>query len=142
MAEHLRPELFEGEHWSVYLHHNQSYLGRSKAELKRKLKDPLECTKAEHDELWEEILPLYQRLVTAAFEPVRINYAHLANADLQVHWHLVPRYEDPADREFAGVTFVDENVGHNFAPAPKPPEEFSDETMKKIQITLKNHLPE
>ncbi|HEY8109142.1 MAG TPA: hypothetical protein VIF43_03995 [Patescibacteria group bacterium] len=133
--------LFEGKHWRVQLHHNQSYLGRSKAILKRELLDPLECTAEERDELWEEILPKYRQAVNAAFKPIRINYAHLANADLQVHWHLVPRYEDPNDRTFEGITFVDTNVGHNFAPHPDVPDGATDELVQAIRVALKNHLP-
>jgi diadenosine tetraphosphate (Ap4A) HIT family hydrolase len=107
--------LFEGEHWSVYLYRNQSYLGRSVVYLKtRRIEDPLDLTDAEREELWTEILPKLSRALTAAFQPDRINYAHLANRLHHVHWHVVPRYEKNRRREFAGRTFVDKRQGKIF----------------------------
>lgn len=138
--DHSHLELFEREHWHVGLHPKQTYLGRAVAILKRELEDPLECTDAERDELWTEVLPVYKKLVDAAFEPVRINYGHLANDRKQVHWHLVPRYEDPNEREFEGLTFVDSNVGHNYSPHPAPPEGLTEEYVQMIRQKLKSNL--
>lgn len=107
--------LFEGQHWSVFLYRNQGYLGRSVVYLKaRAIDDPLELTDAEREELWTEILPKLTRALTAAFQPDRINYAHLANRMHHVHWHIVPRYEKERTREFAGHTFVDKRRGKIF----------------------------
>jgi diadenosine tetraphosphate (Ap4A) HIT family hydrolase len=133
-------DLFSGQHWSVELAERQTYLGRSKAVLRRKLENPLECSPEEHLELWREILPRFKAAADAAFHPTRINYGHIANADTQVHWHLVPRYENPPTREFAGVSFEDTNVGHNFAPAPPVPPEFTAETFQAIRAEILRHL--
>lgn len=141
-SDYSHLDLFEREHWKVGLHPKQTYLGRAVALLKRELEDPLQCTPEERDELWGKVLPIYQSLVTEAFEPVRINYGHLANELKQVHWHLIPRYEDPPEREFEGVTFVDTRVGHNYAPHPEVPEGVTDEYIQRIREALKAHLPE
>ena len=50
----------------------------------------------------------------AAFQPDRINYAHLANRLHHVHWHVVPRYARRQTYEFAGHTFVDKRRGKIF----------------------------
>jgi diadenosine tetraphosphate (Ap4A) HIT family hydrolase len=107
--------LFEGEHWRVALYRNQSYLGRSIVYLKtRRLGDPLELTETEREELWTEIMPKLARALNEAFQPDRINYAHLTNRVGQVHWHVVPRYEKNPRRQFAGHVFLDKRVGKIF----------------------------
>jgi diadenosine tetraphosphate (Ap4A) HIT family hydrolase len=130
--------LFEGEHWAVYLYRNQSYLGRSVVYLKnRRIDDPLELTDDERDELWVDILPKLTRALNAAFQPDRINYAHLANRLHHVHWHVVPRYEKNRRREFAGRTFVDKRQGKIFrSKRLKLPRSVLDE----ICAHVKSHL--
>lgn len=131
--------LFEGEHWSVLLYRNQSYLGRSVVYLKtRALADPLDLTDAERDELWNDILPRLARALTEAFGPDRINYVHLANRVKQVHWHVVPRYEKNPTREFAGHTFVDRRVGKIFRTKKfRLPEEVLDQISGHVKKHLK-----
>ena len=107
--------LFDGRHWSVFLYRNQGYLGRSVVYLKnRALTDPLDLTREERDELWDEILPKLTTALQAAFQPDRFNYAHLANRLHHVHWHVVPRYDEQRTREFAGHTFIDRRGGKIF----------------------------
>jgi diadenosine tetraphosphate (Ap4A) HIT family hydrolase len=130
--------LFEGEHWSVLLYRNQSYLGRSVVYLKaRKLEDPLDLTEAESEELWNEVLPRLVKALNEAFQPDRINYAHLTNRVGQVHWHVVPRYETNPTRQFAGHTFVDRRVGKIFRTKKFP---LPDEVLDQICAQLKKHL--
>lgn len=138
--EHLA--LFRGEHWKVGLHPKQTYLGRGVAILDRPLADPLECTSVEHAELWEEVLPQFAELVTEAFQPVRFNFGHMANDLKQVHWHLIPRYEAPAERTFAEVTWTDTNVGRNYSPHPEVPQDCTEETIQAIRAELKTGFPE
>jgi diadenosine tetraphosphate (Ap4A) HIT family hydrolase len=107
--------LFEGEYWKVFLYRNQAYLGRCVVYLKtRAIDDPLALTDPEREELWKEILPKLTRALNAAFQPDRINYAHLANRLRHVHWHVVPRYTEQRTHEFAGHTFVDKRRGKIF----------------------------
>jgi diadenosine tetraphosphate (Ap4A) HIT family hydrolase len=132
-------KLFETELWTISLNPNQSYLGRSVASLKRKVADPLFCTPQEHDELWESALPRWSKAVADAFSPARFNYGHMANRTKQVHWHLVPRYE-PATKDFAGVTFIDEPVGHSYVARRPQPKDFSNETLDAIRQEVLKHL--
>ena len=99
----------------MFLYGNQGYLGRSVVYLKtRALEDPLQLTDAEREELWTEILPRLVGALNAAFQPDRINLAHLANRLHHVHWHVVPRYAEQGTHEFAGHTFVDKRRGKIF----------------------------
>ena len=38
------------------------------------------------------------RAIDAAFKPWKMNHACLGNLVQHVHWHIMPRYEDDADR--------------------------------------------
>ena len=132
--------LFETEHWKVFLYRNQKYLGRSVVYLKtRAIDDPLELTDAEREELWTVVLPKLAGAINAAFQPDRINYAHLANRLHHVHWHVVPRYTQQYSYEFAGHSFVDKRRGKIFRTSrfrvPK-------RVRKKIYKRLKQYLDE
>lgn len=140
-SEYAYLELFEAEYWRVGLHPKQSYLGRSVAVLKRELADPLLCTREERDELWEKVLPTLQSAIVAVCSPDRLNYGHLANEFLQVHWHIVPRYENPNHREFEEITFIDSKPGRNYAPHPEPPAELTDTHIQHLRQALKAELP-
>ncbi len=132
--------IYEGQHWNVILHRdNQSYLGRSIVYLKsRVLENPLEITQAERDEFWNEIMPKLAAALQKSFRPDRLNYAHLANKDHFVHWHVIPRYEKNPVREFAGETFTDERVGRNCF--PEPTKATSQEVTEKICAEIKKNF--
>lgn len=132
--------IYQGRAWNVILHRdNQSYLGRCIVYLKsRVIDDPLQLTSEERDELWEDILPRLAQALEKNFQPDRINYCHLANAEHFVHWHIIPRYEKNPVRDFAGETFKDEKVGGNYAPAPL--KTVSPEIMQKIYIAIKDNF--
>lgn len=107
--------LFESRHWGVLLHRRQTYLGRCLVYLRtRPLDDQLGLTQAERAELWDEVLPRLAGALTRAFGPDRLNYSELGNRVSQVHWHVVPRYESPPEREFAGHRFVDTRPGRSY----------------------------
>ena len=107
--------LFESRHWAIVLHRRQTYLGRCLVYLRtRPLEDPLLLSPAERAELWEEVLPRLAAALARAFAPDRLNYSELGNRVSQVHWHVVPRYESPPEREFAGHRFVDLRPGRSY----------------------------
>ena len=107
--------LFASDTWGVLLFRNQTYLGRSIVYLRtRPLPDLLGLTRAERDELWDDVMPRLRAGLDAAFAPDRLNYAHLANRTHHVHWHVVPRYDTVPHREFAGHDFYDDRQGQLF----------------------------
>jgi diadenosine tetraphosphate (Ap4A) HIT family hydrolase len=132
--------IYEGRAWNVILHRdNQSYLGRSIVYLKSRIIDnPLLLTPQERDELWTDILPRLAEALERSFQPDRINFSHLANAEHFVHWHIIPRYEKDPLREFSGETFKDERVGGHYAPIPF--KTVTPEVMQKIYLTLKGNF--
>jgi len=129
--------IYEGKSWNVILHDNQSYFGRCIVYLTRPLEDPLHVRPDENQELWYYILPrLAKALRQKPFEADRINYAHLANMEHFVHWHVVPRYEKEPYRFFANTGFGDHRVGKHYAPEPE--RRFSGQVMSQIQQALRS----
>lgn len=100
------------KYWSVYIHENQSYLGRCVIWCKRKKAlDLTGATKAEQQELFI-ILKKLKNAATASFKPDLINYAFLSNGTKHLHAHFVPRYAET--KKFKGITFTDKRYGHSY----------------------------
>jgi diadenosine tetraphosphate (Ap4A) HIT family hydrolase len=131
--------LFATERWGVLLYRNQTYLGRSLAYLRtRPLSDVLSLSRDERDELWDEVLPELASALRAAFAPDRLNYAHLANRQRHVHWHIVPRYETEPERYFAGHAFLDDREGQIFR--TKRRGRVGREALEEIAAEVRSHL--
>lgn len=129
-------------HWTLFLHENQHYLGRAYAWLNRH-KDMhrlSKITKAERDELFDTVLPEYERAVEKLSSPDFMNYPWLGNEFVSHgghgHLHLIPRYQDPV--LFAGRTFTDGRWGKNYAPYPKT--KTPKAVVEKIRDALKKNL--
>lgn len=107
--------LREYDHWAVYLHENQRYLGRTYIALAREGDiDPFtETTQSEQSELLTIVSGL-RTVLHDLYQPVRLNYDNLRNAWHHCHWHVIPRYDAP--RLIEGVEFIDENPGKNWSP--------------------------
>jgi len=100
------------QYWSVFVHENQSYLGRCVVWCKRE--DALELIDATQEE-GEELLQILKELreaSSAVFQPDWFNYAFLGNETRHLHGHFIPRYE--TERKFEGIIFKDEHWGHNY----------------------------
>jgi diadenosine tetraphosphate (Ap4A) HIT family hydrolase len=138
--------VYEGNAWNVILHRdNQFYLGRCIVFLKSRISDdPLSCTTSEQQELWHVILPTLARALKAAFGVDRLNYAHLANVEHFVHWHVIPRYEKNPRRHFAGEEFRDDRAGSNYAPSPvkKLPHQVMVQICARLKSTFEASLSE
>ena len=117
------------EHWKVYLHMHQQYLGRVYAAAKRPDASGF-CRMASEDrfrsramqpderaELFEKVMPEIQEALCKLWQPDKFNYAELENEWEHLHLHLIPRYKAP--REFGGIVFVDSQWGKNYAPYDK-----------------------
>lgn len=125
------------ENWSVYLHENQTYLGRTYIALARDGEiDPFTETTAEEQ---SELLVVISGLKTALsklYQPNLLNYANLRNTWHHCHWHVIPRYAE--SREVLGHVFEDLNWGKNYAPVPDST--LSDEVYEKIKADLATEL--
>lgn len=135
------------EHWKVYLHMHQQYLGRVYAAAKRDNASGFADTHWRHDframhsfereELFEIVMPKVQYALGELWRPDRFNYAELENEWEHLHIHIIPRYKKP--RMFDGITFTDARWGKNYAPydkAFKVPEETLMSIRDKIQQAL------
>ena len=101
------------EHWTVYVHESQYFLGRCYIWSKRPgLVDLTDTTTKE----WDELKTIGQEIkgaLTRTFSPDFFNWAALGNVSPQCHLHLIPRYASP--RTFTGHTFTDRLWGANYA---------------------------
>jgi len=103
-------------HWTIYIHPNQSYLGRCFAVLDRHVEDFFDITQEETDDYFSAVRKL-RDAVRGIFQPDMLNYAVLGNDKKHVHLNFVPRYSSP--REFAGIIFEDKRWGLNYSPYDK-----------------------
>jgi len=126
----------EYKYWNVYVHENQSYLGRLVIWCNRDdAVDLTDVTNDERDEFFLIIKDMKDAL-EKTFKPEILNYAFLANNTRHLHCHLVPRYS--TDQKFEEITFKDERWGHNY----KTNHNFvtPDEIRVKIKDRIKNAL--
>ncbi len=102
----------EYKYWEVYIHENQSYLGRCVIWCKREnALDLTDATKKEQRELFL-ILHNLREAEKKAFQPDWFNYSFLGNETRHLHGHFIPRYAKP--KTFMGIIFKDKLYGHNY----------------------------
>jgi diadenosine tetraphosphate (Ap4A) HIT family hydrolase len=112
-------------HWTLRIEEKQRYLGQAMAWLERdgNLQRFSSLTEAERNELWNIVLPEYEKAIQELWQPDHMNYAWLGNNvdahNGHGHLHLIPRYKMP--RIFAGREFVDGRWGYNYAPYAQEP---------------------
>lgn len=100
------------KYWTVYVHTNQSYLGRCIIWCNRE--DALDLSEATADEQ-QELFFIIKKLRVAiekTFNADWMNYSFLGNEMRHLHGHAVPRYK--SDRIFKGILFKDSRWGHNW----------------------------
>ncbi|OIO49691.1 MAG: hypothetical protein AUJ36_01790 [Parcubacteria group bacterium CG1_02_41_26] len=111
MNKYEQNKIKDYQHWTVYVHENQSYLGRCVIACKRAKADDL--ANASQEELLEflRIINELKNALQKAFQTDWFNYSFLGNADQHLHCHFIPRYQ--TERVFEGIVFKDELWGHN-----------------------------
>ncbi len=133
--------LKEYKYWTLLLHEEQRYLGRSYVWLLRYggMQKFSEITDEEYAEL-RLIIREYEKAIDKIWKPDFMNYAWLGNIFTHHgghgHLHLIPRYEK--EREFAGQNFIDTRWGKNYAPSDKF--EVSEEVLEKIRDSISVYL--
>ncbi|MDP4038600.1 MAG: hypothetical protein Q8P54_01360 [bacterium] len=113
MAEDFSKNLIkEYKHWAIYVHNNQSYLGRCIVWCKRQ--DALDLANATLKEQKELFLVLHnlRECEKRVFHPDWFNYSFLGNETRHLHGHFIPRYAKPIT--FMNVAFSDRLYGHNY----------------------------
>ncbi|VVB78439.1 Uncharacterised protein [uncultured archaeon] len=107
------------DNWDLFLHENQyPFLGRSYAWARREdARTALDMSRSERDELFEEVIPKWESAIKKLFSNDLSNICSLGNTTTHLHWHLIPRYNNP--RSFFGIDFADPNPKGNYSPYPK-----------------------
>lgn len=135
MAEDFSKNLIkECKHWAVYVHDNQSCLGRCIVWCKRE--DALDLADATLEEQAELFFVLHnvRESLKKVFQPDLFNYSFLGNEIRHLHGHLIPRYIKP--KTFMGVVFEDKSYGHLYKT------DFNFITPEEILKAVRNQLAE
>ncbi|MDP3764580.1 MAG: HIT family protein [bacterium] len=113
MAEDFSKNLIKDyKYWAIYVHPNQSYLGRCVVWCKREnALDLTDSTQEEQSELFL-VLQNLREVVKKVFQPDWFNYSFLGNDTRHLHAHFIPRYTKPMT--FMSMVFEDKLYGHNY----------------------------
>lgn len=109
-------KLKEFKYWTLYLHPNQAYLGRTYLVSKRD--GDLDLTDMSDKEA-KEFLKIILKVKTAVFKAFgadRMNFSQFGNDWHNLHVHIIPRYTNSPERTFCGVRFIDIRPNGNYAP--------------------------
>ena len=109
-----RGVVLENNFWTLVLNENQATLGRVFFALNRHETDIAALTDAETLSLWAFVRETKAALA-ALFAPDHFNFMFLMNLTPHVHFHIFPRYAQPA--EFSGQSFPDSFYGDHYDPA-------------------------
>lgn len=136
MTDYSKFLIKQYRYWGVYIHENQSYLGRCVVWCDRAEAIHLtDSSKEEQDELFV-ILKELQDASEKAFGGDWFNFAFLGNETQHLHGHFIPRYAEK--KVFAGVTFTDELWGHNYKTDKTfvTPADMLEKIRLKMQVVL------
>lgn len=93
------------KYWVISLHTNQITIGTLLMSLKRECFSLAELTHEEATEM-KEVFFFASKLLGNSFKPDKMNYLSLMMIDKQIHFHVIPRYED--ERVFENQVVIDE----------------------------------
>ncbi|MBW2273651.1 MAG: HIT family protein [Deltaproteobacteria bacterium] len=94
----------EFDHWAVLVRPAQPTLGSLVLVCRDAASRFGDISQAAAAEL-QQATSAIERVLAEAFDYQKINYLMLMMVDPDVHFHVLPRYEE--DREYAGAHFVD-----------------------------------
>ncbi len=127
----------EYEHWDVYLHDNQKYIGRVVIWARREDAVSFRVITDEEAIELKSIVGKVEDALAELFRPDGYDYAVLSNEARHLHLQVVPRYE--TEREFGGIIFEDRKWGRIFEPYEtfQTPERTLMEMKESIEEKLK-----
>ncbi len=111
MIDYQQLKISSGQYWNIFLHQDQTVLGRSYFWYNGELTDLMEIPERAMLELRENGNRL-KRTLEELFHPNQFNYSSLNNRTKHLHFHVIPRYRD--SREFMGISFTDEHFGESY----------------------------
>ena len=124
----------EMKFWLISLRPEQPTLGSLIISLKRPSDKMSDLLPEETEEL-AQVFKLIENALKNTFKPDKMNYLVLMMVDNQVHYHVIPRYEN--DRTLNEMKFKDENW-------PMPPsfkaQEINEKGLLEILSIFKTHI--
>ena len=128
-------KIFEGQSWDVFLHKDQTSIGKLYFWYKNNTNDLLEVPSEELLE-FQNIGNKIKSSLEKLFSPDMYNYLSLNNATTHLHIHMIPRYSKQIN--LFGYVFNDVNFGKEYLCNS----EFNVDEETLIQITnlIKNEL--
>ena len=114
------------------------YPGFVRVILKRHAREMGELSREEREALMAVVFAV-EAAVSETMQPDKMNLASLGNMTPHVHWHVVPRYDTVATREFAGKLFIDDRHGQIFR--AKKRGAVGAKAREAIAAELRQHLP-
>lgn len=129
-------KIYDTQHWTWSLRPHQATLGSGILSLKRECASLSEVTEAEFADL-KKIVLIIEGSLSNRFDYDVINYLMLMMFDKQVHYHVLPRYEN--DREFNNQKWNDEQWP---AIPPLMGEAVSDEKANELIQAIKETIKE
>lgn len=127
-------KIYSFKQWDLFLHHNQyPYIGRCYAWAKRnEAKSLIDMNKAEREELFGVIIPLWNKIIYKILQHDLSNFAIFTNSANHLHAHLIPRYNRTVI--FKGIEFIDSNPRGNYSPYIK--KELPINVFEEIKSTI------
>lgn len=131
------------KHWILQVEEKQRYLGQAVVWLRREgdMQRLSSLSRTERNELWDKVLPEYEKALVSLWKPNHLNYAWLGNYfhlhKGHGHLHIMPRYK--SSRRFAGTVFKDDRWGKNYVPYAD-----NEKTIKvahAVRAALANKIP-
>lgn len=89
----------------VLLHKHQRYPGWCSLFLKEHAEHLSSLPHERQARLWSDVMVVADA-ITRAFSPRRLNYECLGNVVAHVHWHIIPRYDEPLDPEPGATVWI------------------------------------
>lgn len=123
-------------YWTLLLHTNQSFLGRTILVLQSHKTDLAELEQNESQEMIE-VIRLLRNIYKIELNAAKINYAVLGNELEHLHLHIIPRYASTV--AFNNQLFEDQRFGQNPYPYDKN-FKISANTLQKIKKIFHSKL--
>lgn len=128
-------KIMGGKYWDVFLHQDQTALGRLYFWYKDELSDLLTVPQEAFDEFYS-LGNTIKSALSSAFAPDLFNYYSLSNKTSHLHVHIIPRYSRKV--KMFGYEFKDAAFGEGYK---RNPEFVVDEdTLIKIKDAIKEKL--
>jgi len=128
-------KILDGKYWDVFLHQDQTALGRLYFWYKKDARDLLDVPKEAINEFYEIGKKIKISLIKL-FKPDMFNYLVLNNATRHLYIHLIPRYSRKI--KMFGLTFSDDSFGASYKRNPSSVVAY--EILIKIKDLIKREI--